>query len=284
MKISEICKNKTTVSFEVFPIKNDDDFAKNKKNVDNLATLNPDFISVTYGALGNTKGNTFEIANYIKNEKHIEAIPHLTCINAKKDEISEILNKYKEHNIENILALRGDMPIDTPLSVYDYKYADELVADIKSKHNFDVGTAFYPDGHFESTVIKDIFNLKNKVDKGSDFLISQLFFDNESFLEYRQQLRDLDINIPIIAGIIPVTNYKQVNTILSLSNAKITPKFKRLLERYKDNPVALKDAGTFYATEQICDLITSGIDGVHIFTLNKFDVTSNIMNNIKNFI
>lgn len=284
MKISDICKTKTTVSFEIFPFKDDENLIKNKQNVDNLSTLNPDFISVTYGALGNTKGNTFEIANYIKNEKNIEVIPHLTCINAKKDEINELVQKYKDHNIENLLALRGDMPKDVQLSNYDYKYANELVTDLKNIHNINVGAAFYPDGHFESTLIKDIFNLKHKVDCGTDFLISQLFFDNEQFLEYRQKLRDLDINIPVIAGIIPVTNFKQVDKIISLSNAKITPKFKRLLEKYQYNEVALKDAGTFYATEQICDLITSDIDGVHIFTLNKFDVTKNIVDNIKNLV
>lgn len=284
MKISELCKTKKTLSFEIFPLKNDENLQKNKKNVDDLATLNPDFISVTYGALGNTKGNTVEISNYIKNEKNIEVMPHLTCINAKKSEIDEIVTTYKSLNINNILALRGDMPKDVPLSNYDYKYANELVTDLKEKHDINVGAAFYPDGHFESTVIKDMFNLKNKVDSGTDFLISQLFFDNESFLEYRQKLRDLDINIPIIAGIIPVTNYKQVNTILSLSNAKITPKFKRLLEKYKDDEVALKDAGTYYAIDQICDLITSDIDGIHIYTLNKFDVTSTIVNSVKNLI
>ncbi len=284
MKISEIYKNKTAISFEIFPIKNDDDLAKNKANVDSLVSLNPDYISVTYGALGTTKGNTFEIANYIKNEKNVEVLPHLTCINAKKSEIDELVTDYKKNNIENIFALRGDMPNDVELTNYDYKYANELVTDLKKGHSFDVGAAFYPDGHFESTLIKDLFNLKNKVDCGSDFLISQMFFDNEAFLEFRSKLHDLDINIPIVAGIIPVTNIKQVGKIISFSNAKVTPKFKRLLDKYQDDEVALRDAGIFYATEQICDLITSDIDGVHLYTLNKFDVTKKIMDNIKNLI
>ncbi len=284
MKISDIYKNKTAISFEIFPIKNDDDLSKNKANVDELVSLNPDYISVTYGALGTTKGNTFEIANYIKNEKNVEVLPHLTCINAKKSEINELVNDYKKNNIENIFALRGDMPNDVPLTNYDYKYANELVTDLKKGFNFDVGAAFYPDGHFESTLIKDLFNLKNKVECGSDFLISQMFFDNEAFLEFRSKLRDLDINIPIVAGIIPVTNIKQVGKIISFSNAKVTPKFKRLLDKYQDDEVALRDAGIFYATEQICDLITSDIDGVHIYTLNKFDVTKKIVDNIKNLI
>ncbi len=284
MKISEICKNKTSISFEIFPIKDDPTLEKNMKNVDSLVTLNPDFISVTYGALGNTKGNTYEIAKYIKNVKNIEVLPHLTCINAKKSEIDTLVTDYKNNNIENIFALRGDMPKDVPLTNYDYKYANELVSDLKRDFNFDVGAAFYPDGHFESTVIKDLFNLKHKVDCGSDFLISQMFFDNEAFLEFRAKLRDLDINIPVIAGIIPVINIKQVAKIISFSNAKLTPKFERLLNKYQDDEVALRDAGIFYATEQICDLITSDIDGIHLYTLNKFDVAEKIMGNIKNLV
>ncbi len=284
MKISDLCKTKTTVSFEIFPMKDDLDLEKNKNNVDNLATLNPDFISVTYGALGNTKGNTMEIANYIKNVKNIEVLPHLTCINAKAQEIYEILDYYKNNNIENILALRGDAPKDTEVTNFDFKYANELVLELKAKGNMNIGAAFYPDGHFESNVTKDLFNLKNKVESGADFLISQMFFDNEAFLDYRQKLRDLDINIPVIAGIIPVTNIAQVSKIISLSNAKLSKKFERLLYKYQDNELALRDAGIFYATEQICDLFTADVDGVHIYTLNKFDVTSKIVNNIKNLV
>lgn len=284
MKIEEICKQKTTVSFEIFPIKEDLNLEKNKNNVDKLVTLNPDFISVTYGALGSTKSNTFEIANYIKNEKNVEVLPHLTCINAKKDEIDEIVTKYKNNNIENIFALRGDMPNDVPLTNYDYKYASELVTELNSKYDFGVGSAFYPDGHFESNVTKDLFNLKHKVDCGSDFLISQMFFDNERFLEFRDKLRDIDIDIPVIAGIIPVTNIKQVGKIISFSNAKLSKKFERLLNKYQDDEVALRDAGIFYATEQICDLITSDIDGVHIYTLNKYEVVKKIMDNIQNLV
>ncbi len=284
MKISDICKQKTTVSFEIFPIKDDVNLEKNKENVDRLVTLNPDFISVTYGAMGNTKGNTFEIAKYIKNEKNVEVLPHLTCINAKKSEINDIITGYKENNIENILALRGDMPKDNVLTNYDYKYASELVNELKSDHNMTVGAAFYPDGHFESNVTKDLFNLKHKVESGSDFLVSQIFFDNEAFLEFRDKLRDLDINIPVIAGIIPVTNINQVGKIVSMSNAKLTGKFERLLKKYQDDEVALRDAGIFYATEQICDLITSDIDGVHIYTLNKYDITKKIVDNIQNLI
>ncbi len=284
MKISDICKEKTTVSFEIFPIKNDIDLQKNKENVDKLVTLNPDFISVTYGAMGTTRDNTFEIAKYIKNEKNIEVLPHLTCINAKKSEINDIITSYKENNIENILALRGDMPQDNILTNYDYKYASELVYELKNDYNMNVGAAFYPDGHFESNVTKDLFNLKHKVDSGSDFLVSQMFFDNEAFFEFRDKLRDLDINIPIIAGIIPVINIKQVGKIVSMSNAKLNGKFERLLKKYQDDEVALRDAGVFYATEQICDLITSDIDGVHIYTLNKYDIAKKIMDNIQNLV
>ncbi len=284
MKISDICKEKTTVSFEIFPMKDDVCLEKNKSLIDDLSTLTPDFISVTYGALGNTKGNTMEIANYIKNEKKIEVLPHLTCINAKKDDINEIYEYYKNHNIENILALRGDAPVDIEITNFDYKYANELVSELKSKGNMNIGAAFYPDGHFESNVTKDLFNLKNKVECGSDFLISQMFFDNEAFLDYREKLRALDIEIPVIAGIIPVININQVAKIISLSNAKLSKKFERLLYKYQDNEVALRDAGIFYATEQICDLFTADVDGIHIYTLNKFDVTHKITDNIKNLI
>ncbi len=282
MKISDICKNKTTVSFEIFPIRDDDDFMKNKSNIDQLSSLNPDFISVTYGALGSTKSNTFEIAKYTKNEKDIETLPHLTCINAKKSEINHIIKSYKENNIENILALRGDAPVEVQLTNYDYRYANELVSELKNDYNMTVGAAFYPEGHFESNVTKDLFNLKNKVECGTDFLVSQIFFDNEVFLEFREKLRDLDIHIPVIAGIIPVTNIKQVGKILDMSNAKLSKKFERLLYKYQDDEISLKDAGVFYATDQICDLITSDVDGVHIYTLNKYDTTKRIMDNIKN--
>lgn len=282
MKISELFKRKKTiVSFEVFPPNSIYSLEDVYSSIDELAKLQPDFISVTYGAGGATRGNTVEIASKIKNNNKIEALAHLTCLGAKKNEIDDILKQLRANNIENILALRGDKPKDcTPIGEGDFKYAQDLISYVKEKREFSIGGAYYPEGHLETNDLLDLFNLKTKVDSGTDFLISQIFFDNESFYRFRDKLNKLQINIPLVAGIMPVTNAKQIRKITSMCGCSIPEKFQKILNKYENNTQALKEAGTAYATEQIIDLITSDIDGIHLYTMNKVDTAKKIMANI----
>ena len=284
MKITDLfAKKKPTVSFEVFPPNEIYSLDEVFSVIDELALLKPDFISVTYGAGGVSRGRTVEIASKIKNKNKIEALAHLTCIGAEKSEIQNILNELKKHNIENILALRGDLPKDnTAANKGDFSHASDLVKYLKENENFSVGGAFYPEGHQDTNDLLDLFNLKLKVDSGTDFLISQIFFDNEQFYQFRDKLKKLNINIPVIAGIMPVTNAKQIRKITSLCGCTIPEKLKKILDRYEDNPKALKEAGIAYATEQIIDLMTSDIDGIHIYTMNKTETAKKIMNSIQN--
>ena len=282
MKISELFKRKKTiVSFEVFPPNSIYSLEDVYSSIDELAKLQPDFISVTYGAGGATRGNTVEIASKIKNNNKIEALAHLTCLGAKKNEIDDILKQLRANNIENILALRGDKPKDcTPIGEGDFKYAQDIISYVKEKREFSIGGAYYPEGHLETNDLLDLFNLKRKVDSGTDFLISQIFFDNESFYRFRDKLNKLQINIPLVAGIMPVTNAKQIRKITSMCGCSIPEKFQKILNKYENNTQALKEAGTAYATEQIIDLITSDIDGIHLYTMNKVDTAKKIMANI----
>ncbi len=284
MKITDLfAKKKPTVSFEVFPPNEIYSLDEVFSVIDELALLKPDFISVTYGAGGASRGRTVEIASKIKNKNKIEALAHLTCIGAEKSEIQNIPNELKKHNIENILALRGDLPKDnTAANKGDFSHASDLVKYLKENENFSVGGAFYPEGHQDTNDLLDLFNLKLKVDSGTDFLISQIFFDNEQFYQFRDKLKKLNINIPVIAGIMPVTNAKQIRKITSLCGCTIPEKLKKILDRYEDNPKALKEAGIAYATEQIIDLMTSDIDGIHIYTMNKTETAKKIMNSIQN--
>ena len=255
MKIANLfTKKKPTISFEVFPPNEIYSLEEVYKVIDELAELKPDFISVTYGAGGATRGRTVEIASKIKNE----------------------------NNIENILALRGDFPKDkAEIKTGDFSHACDLVKYLKGKKSFSVGGAYYPEGHQDTNDLLDLFNLKIKVDSGTDFLISQIFFDNEQFYEFRDKLKKLNINIPLVAGIMPVTNAKQIRKITSLCGCTIPEKLKKILDRYENNPKALKEAGIAYATEQIIDLITSDIDGIHLYTMNKVETAKKIMESIQ---
>lgn len=284
MKIANLfTKKKPTISFEVFPPNEIYSLDEVYKVIDELAELKPDFISVTYGAGGATRGRTVEIASKIKNENHIEALAHLTCIGAEKSEIDNILSELEKNNIENILALRGDFPKDkVNMKTGDFPHACDLVKYLKGKKSFSVGGAYYPEGHQDTNDLLDLFNLKIKVDSGTDFLISQIFFDNEQFYQFRDKLKKLNINIPLVAGIMPVTNAKQIRKITSLCGCTIPEKLKKILDRYENNPKALKEAGIAYATEQIIDLITSDIDGIHLYTMNKVETAKKIMESIQN--
>lgn len=276
MKISEILNNnKVTVSFEVFPPKEWAKISDTKKVIGEMVKDKPHFMSVTYGAAGTTSGYTTEIAKAI-SDGGITPLSHLTCINSTKEKVSQVLDELKANGVENILALRGDKPQDYVPG--DYRYASELINDIKKKGDFCVGGACYPEIHPESNNrVEDIAHLKEKVDCGLDFITSQMFFDNEAFYNFREMCAIKEINVPIIAGIMPITNAGQIKRSVELSNCSVPKKFSKIMERFGDNPDVMKQAGIIYATEQIIDLMANGVNNIHIYTMNKPDVAHKIM-------
>lgn len=286
MKISQILKdNKVTVSFEVFPPKEWDKIENTKAVVAEMVKSRPAFMSVTYGAAGTRTGFTTEIAQAI-NESGVPALSHLTCLTSTKDKIDGVLDEWKKDGIENILALRGDIPqgFEFP-DTQHYRHAYELVNTIREKGGFCIGGACYPEVHPESAnKVEDIQHLKEKVDCGLDFLTTQMFFDNSVFLNFKENCLIKGINIPIIAGIMPITNANQIKRSVELSGCRFPEKFRRIVERFGDNPAAMKQAGIIYATEQIIDLMANGQNNIHIYTMNKPDVAAAIMNGLSEII
>lgn len=287
MKISEIYKaKKTVISLEIFPPKMDSPIETIFKTLDELKDIKPDFISVTYGAGGKAKDRTVEIASRIKEEYHIESLAHLTCISATKEQIKEVLHGMKSSGIKNILAMRGDLPEDPDFEFPDplhYEHAADLIREIKETDDFSVGAACYPEGHIDcDNLVQDVKYLREKVDMGVDYLISQLFFDNEMFYRFMDAIDLAGIEIPVSAGILPVLNKHQILRITKLAGCQLPPKFKRILDRYEHNPEALKEAGEAYAIEQIIDLMAWGVRGVHLYTMNKPDTAKRIIDNIEN--
>lgn len=286
MKIIDIIKSgKPSLSFEVFPPKTSDSFESVKKASEEIATLSPSFMSVTYGAGGGTSEYTLEIAKNLQS-KGVTALAHLTCVNSTQNEVEMRLKRLKESGIENVLALRGDItPENQNREKWDYHYANELVSQIKKDYDFCVGGACYPEGHPEcETQSLDIENLKRKVEAGCDFLTTQMFFDNNILYNFIYKLRENGINVPIIAGIMPVTNGKQIKRTCALSGSVLPPRFKAIVDKYGNNPEAMKQAGIAYATEQIIDLYANGINVVHVYSMNKFDVAKKIRDNISEII
>lgn len=286
MKISEILKdNKVTVSFEVFPPKQWDKIERTKEIVREMAKANPSFMSVTYGAAGTRAGFTQEIATEIKNNG-ITPLSHLTCLTSTRDKIHQVVNDLRDSGIENILALRGDIPKDFTFPHEQYfEHAYQLVNEIKSMGDFCVGGACYPERHPESkSQDEDIAYLKMKVDSGVDFLTSQMFFDNAKFLDFENKCRQKGIYVPIIAGIMPITNAKQIRRSIELSNCSVPQKFYRIMDRFGDDEASMKQAGIIYATEQIIDLMANGVDHIHIYTMNKPDVAQKIMDGLSDII
>ena len=283
MKIIErLNENKVHISFEVFPPKTDAGYESVKRAVDEIAVLKPSFISVTYGAGGGTSKNTVKIASHIKNELGVPSIAHLTCMSSTKEEVRNVIEQMKASGIENILALRGDRPkdLDTPLP-NDYHYASELIRDIKSQGDFCIGAACYPEGHVESPYKKDdILHLKKKVDCGVDFLTTQMFFDNNILYNFLYRIREKGITVPVLPGIMPVTNKKQITRICSLSGTILPARFYAIVDKFGDNPAAMQQAGIAYATDQIIDLIANGINNIHVYSMNKPEVAVAIMSNL----
>lgn len=283
MFIRDMLNNdKVTVSFEVFPPKADSSFDVVKSAIGELNGLHPDYMSVTYGAGGSTSKRTADIASHIQNELGTNALAHLSCIAATRGQISEQLKNLKNAGIENILALRGDIPENGVLPEgMEYHYAWQLVEEIKKVGGFCVGAACYPEGHVEClNKTKDLDYLKQKVDCGCDFLVTQMFFDNNVLYTFLYNALKAGIEIPVTAGIMPVTNSKQISKICSLSGTSLTPKFRAILDKFGDNPAALKQAGIAYTVDQIVDMVSNGIKGIHIYTMNKPDVAKSILNSL----
>ncbi|MCR5541882.1 MAG: methylenetetrahydrofolate reductase [NAD(P)H] [Ruminococcus sp.] len=276
MKTCELFKNKTTLSFEVFPPKSDTPIDSIYSTIDGLAPLNPDFISVTYGAGGNGSNATIGICEMIKEKYSIEPVAHLACINLTREKVLFELAQMKAAGIENILALRGDINPNIPPH-NDFKYASELIELIKSQGDFNIVGACYPETHPEAgSSVDDIKHLKEKVDAGCSQLISQLFFDNEDFYAFREKAAIAGIDVPIEAGIMPVTNPKTIARMASLCHARLPKKFLTIMSKYENDPIAMRDAGIAYAVSQIVDLIANDVDGIHLYTMNNPYIASKI--------
>ncbi len=270
MKTADLFKKKTVFSFEVFPPKKTSSIDTIYSTVEQLKELKPDFISVTYGAAGSENNKkTLDIASNIKNHYGIESVAHLTCIYLTKQDVLKMLGEFNAAGIKNIMALRGDINPDyTPKD--DFKYASDLVSFIKENGDFGVLGGCYPEGHFESaSIVDDIHNLKKKVDAGVSHLVTQLFFDNAHFYRFRERAAIAGINVPIEAGIMPVTNKKQIERMVTLCKVELPHKFLTMMNRYENSPEAMRDAGIAYAIDQIVDLITQGVDGIHLYTMNN---------------
>lgn len=279
MRIDDILKSrKVTVSFEVFPPKEWAKIADTKKIINQMVKDKPAFMSVTYGAAGTASGYTTEIANEIA-KGDVSPLAHLTCLTSTKEKISSVLDELEENNIQNILALRGDIPKDFVISEDQYyHHAYELISEIKARGNFCIGGACYPETHPESPDrVFDMARLKEKVDCGLDFITTQMFFDNNAFFNFREMCAIKEINVPIIAGIMPITNAKQIKRSIELSNCSVPVKFQKIMERFGEKPEVMKQAGIIYATQQIIDLMANGVNNIHIYTMNKPDVAHQIM-------
>ena len=285
MKITDIIKSdKPSLSFEVFPPKTSDNFDNVMKATTEIAKLNPSYMSVTYGAGGGTSKYTADIASSLL-KMNVTPLAHLSCISSTKERVHELLCDLKNRGIENILALRGDIPEGMTLDNPEYRYASELTAEIKDFGGFCIGGACYPESHPESeNGAKDIESLKIKVESGCEFLTTQMFFDNNILYNFMYRLLRAGVDVPVVAGIMPVTNAKQIKRILKISDNALPQRFVRLVDRYGDNPEAMKQAGIAYATEQVIDLYANGVNAVHVYSMNNPSVAEAIKNNVSEII
>ena len=286
MKLSKIFQSeKPHLSFEVFPPKTTTAFENVKKATEEIAKLSPSFMSVTYGAGGGTSQYTLDIAKNIEAEYGVPTLAHLTCVSSTKDTVREMIEKIKGAGIENVMALRGDIPADKhneDRSAWAYHHAIDLVRELRaSGADFCIGGACYPEIHPESANQNDdIRYLKEKVDAGCDFLTTQMFFDNNLLYNFLYKIREAGITVPIIPGIMPITNGNQIERALKLSGSFIPQRFKALVDKFGSDPEAMKQAGIAYATDQIIDLYANGITNVHVYSMNKPDVAEKIQSNL----
>ncbi|MCX5835965.1 MAG: methylenetetrahydrofolate reductase [NAD(P)H] [Deltaproteobacteria bacterium] len=274
MKIRNILTEKRfTLSFEVFPPVREGNLESLFSTIQELREMKPEFMSVTYGAGGKTRDTSIEIASKVKNEFGMDVLAHLTCVQATKDDIAIILDEFKKEHIENILALRGDPPEGETKFVKTkggFGYASDLVEYIRTNDDFSIGVAGYPEGHPEAPSLEvDLRNLKRKIDAGADFIITQMFFNNDLFYSFRDRALEMKIRVPIIPGIFPIQNYKQIERIVALSGVKIPSKLGNKLEKSKDKPEDIEKYGIEYATLQAMDLIRNEIRGLHLYCMNR---------------
>ena len=286
MKIRDIIgQEKATLSFEVFPPKKDTDFASVEAAALGIAALRPSYMSVTYGAGGSTKGHTIKLANEIQEKYGVPTIAHLTCVCANKDSIRTALSEMKNAGIENILALRGDIPKNYDGQVFtDFAHASELVKLIKESGDFCVGGACYPVHPDSANKQDDIANLKKKVEAGCEYLTTQMFFDNNIFFNFMYRIREAGIAVPVIPGIMPITKRVQVKNAVKLSGCNVPERFKNIVDRFGDTEAAMKQAGIAYATDQIIDLLANGVKHIHVYSMNKPEVAAGIQANLSDIL
>lgn len=282
MKIIDILNTKeVTLSFEVFPPKTEAGILTVEQATEQIAALRPDFMSVTYGAGGGTSRHTTRIAADLQQKYGTNVLAHLTCVSSTKEMVRGMIRNYRENGIENIMALRGDIPAEGR-TVFDYNHASELIYDIKSiDDGFCIGGACYPEGHVEcERQSEDIMHLKEKVDAGCDFLTTQMFFDNATMYSFMYRIREAGIEVPIVAGIMPITNPGQVKRSVALSGATIPQRFRTMVDRFGDDPESMKQAGVVYAAEQIVDLIANGVTHIHVYSMNKPEIAAAIQSSL----
>ena len=290
MKIIDIIKSgKRSLSFEVFPPKNETGFESVKSATEEIAKLKPSFMSVTYGAGGGTSKYTLDIAKNIKEMYDVPTLAHLTCVSSTKETVKEKIKQIKDAGIQNVMALRGDIPshLDgVPRDNWDYKYAVDLIYDLKeTNEDFCIGCACYPEVHPESVNQKeDIKHLKEKVDAGCDFITTQMFFDNNLLYNFLYKIREAGITVPVVPGIMPITNANQVERAIKLSGSFMPQRFKSLVDKFGDDPLAMKQAGITYALDQIIDLYANNITNIHVYSMNKPDVAFKIQNSLSDIL
>lgn len=285
MKIIDVITGeKPSLSFEVFPPKTEDKYENVVAAARRIAGLSPDYMSVTYGAGGGTSEYTANIAQSL-GELGVNSMAHLTCVSSTREHVRQQLMGLRQRGIENILALRGDIPEDLDPSRMDFHYAYELIEEIRDFGDFCIGGACYPEGHPDSeNGIKDLEYLKVKAECGCEFFTTQMFFDNNILYNFLYRMLRSGVDVPVVAGIMPVTNKKQIQRIMSISGTALPQRFIRIVDRYGDKPEAMKQAGIAYATEQIIDLYANGINAVHVYSMNNFDVAQKIQENLSEII
>ena len=289
MKIIDILnKRNMSLSFEVFPPKKESTFESVVSATEEIAACHPAFMSVTYGAGGGTSRYTMEIAKNIKDKYNVPTLAHLTCVSSSRETVRQKIQEMKEMGINNVMALRGDLTPEleaSDSSTWDYKHATELVRELKESGDFCIGVACYPEVHPESINQKDdLLHIKDKVDAGADFLTTQMVFDNNLFFNFMYKIREIGVTVPVIPGIMPITNASQVARAIKLSGSFMPQRFKSIVDYFGNDPDAMKQAGIAYATDQIIDLYANGITNVHVYSMNKPDVAKSIMDNLSNIL
>ena len=282
--IDTIKSEKVTLSFEVFPPKTSDRLENTYAAAESIARLNPAYISVTYGAGGGRGAFTAELAQRIHQQTGVPVLAHLTCVSSTHSMVADALREYRERGLFNILALRGDIPEDGRIE-HDYKYASELVAEVKKTGDFCIGGACYPEGHIECEhKADDIAHLKEKVDAGCDFLTTQMFFDNNIFYNFLYRAKNAGIQVPIIPGIMPITTARQLSRAVQMSGTNVPERFRAIVDRFGPDPDAMRQAGIVYASEQIIDLVANDVRHIHVYSMNKPKVAEAIIHNLSHII